>query len=40
MNGRGIQTLIEAAFLILSEVINWAQNRSSGKGKQDHVPKS
>ena len=40
MNGRGIQTLIEAALLILNEVINWAQNRPKGKGKKDHVPKS
>jgi len=39
MNGRGIQTLIEAALLIISEIISWAHNRSQGDGDKDHVPK-
>jgi hypothetical protein len=39
MNGRGIQTLIEAMLIIINEIIFWAQNRSSGEEDKDHVSK-
>ena len=39
MNGRGIQTLIEATLLIIDEIITWAQNRSGKKGNKDHASK-
>jgi hypothetical protein len=31
MNGKGIQALIEAFLVILSEISLWMQNRSRGK---------
>ena len=39
MNGRGIQTLIEAALLIISEIVTWVQNGPKKKSKRDHVSK-
>ena len=39
MNGRGIQTLIEAALLILVEIIAWVENSPKKKSKRDHVSK-
>jgi hypothetical protein len=39
MNGRGIQTLIEAALLILVEIITWVENSPKKKSKRDHVSK-
>jgi len=37
MNGRGIQTLIEAILVILDEIITWAVHRKGGKSGKDHA---
>ena len=39
MNGRGIQTLIEAALIIIGEIVTWVQNSPKKKINRDHVKK-